>query len=228
MKPMRSIIIDDEPLAHNVILKYAEDISDLMIVDQFYLAMDSYEVLMSKNVDVVFLDINMPKLKGLDFLRTINDRPEIIITSAYEEYALEGFELQVADYLVKPIRFERFLKAIHVVRDRLSSKKTSSENDHIYVKVDKKQIRIDLSDVAYLESYGNYVKLWMKDSFHLTPGTMTSFEERLSDSFLRIHKSYIVNKKQIKSIEGNSVHMSNGNMISFGKNYRHLLKGILG
>lgn len=222
MKILKAIIIDDEPLAHNVILKYASDIPFLEIVGQFYVATEAYTILNKQEIDIMFLDINMPVIKGLDFLRTLETKPAVIITSAYEEYALEGFELQVSDYLLKPFRFERFLKAVNLVRSKPENKEQSSK--HIFIKVDKKQIQLNLSEIQYLESYGNYVKVYTENQFYLTPRTLTSFEEELDSHFQRIHKSFIVQKSFIKHVEGNLITVKNGNTITIGKSYRSLVK----
>ena len=225
MNTLKAIIIDDEPLAHNVILKYASDIPFLEIVGQFYLATEAYHILNEGKIDLMLLDINMPVISGLDFLRTLDNKPEVIITSAYEEYALEGFELQVTDYLLKPFRFERFLKAVNQVRSKWQKRKDT--NHQIFIKVDRKQIQLNVSDIQYLESYGNYVKVWVEGQFYLTPRTLTSFEEELDSHFQRIHKSYIVQNSYIKHIEGNMITMQNGNVISVGKSYRSLIKDLI-
>ena len=224
MNTLRAIIVDDEPLAHNVILKYVSDIPFLEVVGQFYLATEAYSILTEQNIDLIILDINMPVIKGLDFLRTLENKPAAIITSAYEEYALEGFELQVTDYLLKPFRFERFLKAVNLVRAK-TQKSTKSEN-HIFIKVDKRQIQLNLADIQYLESYGNYVKVWTEDQFYLTPRTLTSFEEELDSNFQQIHKSYIVQKSYIKHVEGNMITVQNGNVITIGKSYRGVVRDL--
>lgn len=225
MKAIRAIIIDDEPLAHKVILKYAEDIPYLEIVGQVYLATDAYGLVSDQSIDLIFLDIDMPILKGLDFLRTLDRKPHVIVTSAHEQYALEGFELQVTDYLLKPFRFDRFLKAVHLVTSDQPSKSSSSQ-EHIFIKVDKKQIQVDLSTIQYLESYGNYVKVWIENDYHLTPRTLSSFVELLDHRFQQIHKSYVIQKSYIQYIEGNVVLMKNGNEVTVGKSYRNLIKGM--
>lgn len=218
MSNIKAIIIDDEPLAHKVILKYAESIPFLDIVGQCYLATEAYPILSTQKIDLIFLDINMPVIQGLDFLRTLQTKPAIILTTAYEEFALEGFELQVVDYLLKPFRLDRFLKAVNVVRANTIN--VSQSIEHIFIKVDKKQIQIKLSTIQYLESYGNYVKVWIDNEFHLTARTLTSFEVELGEEFYRIHKSFIVQKSYIDYVEGNMMIMKNGNTVTIGKNYR--------
>lgn len=209
--------------------KYAQEVPFLEITGQCYKATEAYVYLEQETVDLIFLDINLPRLKGLDFLRTLERPPRIIITSAYEEYALEGYELRVTDYLLKPFSFERFLRAISTVRPG-SSKiiapatgprvTTGEQVDYLFVKVDKKHLRIPFTDILYLESYGNYVKIWVGTSLHLTPRTLTGFAEELPANFFRIHKSFIVNKQHIDYVEGAMVVMKNGQTLPVDKNFR--------
>jgi len=237
---LRALIIDDEPLAHKVILEYAKDAPSLEIVGQCYLATEALKVLREKEVDLLFLDINMPKLKGLDFLRTLSKKPLVIITSAYQEYALESFELDVCDYLLKPFRFDRFLKAINKAQELFALKNTNQathysstntqeqENQQIFIKSDKRLININLSDIYYLESYGNYVKVWTEKEYILTPRTLSSFVAQLPDTdFMQVHKSFIINRKFIDYTEGNMVKMKNENTVAIGKNYRTKFKRFL-
>ena len=224
---LRALIIDDEPLAHKIILQYASDISSVEIVGQCHLATEALTFLSNQAVDLIFLDINMPKLKGLDFLRTLSRKPLVIITSAYEEYALESFELDVCDYLLKPFRFDRFLKAVNkaVEIHRLKNGVGEKTENHLFIKSEKKQIQINKEEIVYLESYGNYVKVWLKDQFHLTPRTLSSFELELpQNSFFKIHKSFIINIKQIDYVEGNAVVMKNKKLLPIGKNQRQAFK----
>ncbi len=231
MNTINAIIIDDEPLAHTVIVAYAKEVSFLEIKSQCYKAMDAYEVLKREHVDLIFLDINMPKMTGLDFLRTLENAPQVIITSAYEEYALQGFELQVADYLLKPFRKDRFLKALNIVKERLEQKEQLDLNNElsqikkISLKVDKKILQVDVSSIQYIESYGNYVKVWIDNKFHLTPRTLSSFETELAASnFLKIHKSFIVQKRHIEYLDGNNLKMKNENILPIGKTHKKKLR----
>ena len=239
--PLRTLILDDEPLAHKVILEYAKDMPLLEIVGQCYLATEAMLFLKQQEVDLLFLDINMPKLKGLDFLRTLKQPPIVIITSAYQEYALESFELDVCDYLLKPFRFDRFIKAVDKAYELFQLKeqraiatpisapvKKTTETQQIFIKADKRLINIAISEIYYLESYGNYVKVWLLDTFHLTPRTLSSFEEQLPQSdFFRIHKSFIINRPFIDYVEGNFVLMKNGKQLAIGKNHRSAFKAFL-
>ncbi|NRB46580.1 MAG: response regulator transcription factor [Saprospiraceae bacterium] len=236
---LRALIIDDEPLAHKIILEYASATPYLDIVGQCHLATEALVFMQQQEVDLIFLDIQMPKLKGLDFLRTLARPPAVIITSAYEEYALESFELAVCDYLLKPFRFDRFLKAVNRVLELKqlqtptttptidSSAPSLTEPERLFIKSEKRMIQLNIPDIHYLESYGNYVKVWLANEFHLTPRTLSSFEEQMPTDFHRIHKSYIINKKQIDYIEGNQVMMKNKKQIPVGKNHRQDIKGLI-
>lgn len=227
MKTLRALIVDDEPLAHKVILQYAAELPFLEIVGQCYKATEAYSHLEEGSIDLLFLDINMPRLKGLDFLRTLANPPQVIITSAYEAYALEGYELRVTDYLLKPFRFERFLKAINAARQAhpedalpLNTDTGSQAQDRLFVKVDKRHLQLRFTDIHYLESYGNYVKIWTAKDCHLTARTLTSFEAELPEDFARVHKSFILCKSEIDYVEGALIALRSGKAIPVGKNYR--------
>lgn len=237
---LRCLIIDDEPLAHEVILEYSKDVPFLEICGQCYRATEAFELLNKTEIDLIFLDIRMPKLNGLDFLRALQRKPLVIITSAFEEYALESFDLAVCDYLLKPFRFDRFLKAAiralesHDLRNsthQLSATPilaSPKEDEQISIKSDKKHVLIKLSELQYLESLGNYVKVWMDTNFLLTPRTMNSFEEQLPpDTFVRIHKSFILNKKFVHYMEGNMILLKNGKQVPIGKKYKPIIKQLL-
>ncbi|MDW3645596.1 MAG: LytTR family DNA-binding domain-containing protein [Bacteroidia bacterium] len=235
---LRTLIIDDEPLAHDIILKYMEDVPFLELAGQFHLATDALSFLHQNSVDLIFLDIQMPKLSGLDFLKTLREPPIIIISSAYAEYAVESFELDVCDYLLKPFRFDRFLKAtnkaLSLKRMQEQSQQSpepknisqkAEENHQIFIKADKRFIQLETSDIYYLESYGNYVKVWMKEKFHLTSRTLSSFEDQLNTRFfIRIHKSYLINRLWVDFLEGNRLMLKNGVELPIGKNHKQHFK----
>lgn len=232
---LRCIIIDDEPLAHDVILTHLEDISFLECVGRCYRATDALDFLSKNQVDLIFLDIRMPKLNGLDFIKTLNHKPIIIITSAFEEYAVESFDLDVCDYLLKPFRFDRLLKAANRALAIYQQKNHSNlfkvdtnaaiEEDYLSIKADKRIILVKLNEIHYLESLGNYVKVWKDKEFLLTPRTLTSFEAQLpAAQFIRIHKSYIVHKRFMNYLEGNMIILKNGTQLPVGKNYKGVAK----
>jgi len=240
---LRCLIVDDEPLAHDVILRYMADTPFLEKAGQCYLATEAIAFLNTHPVDLIFLDIQMPKLSGLNFLRTLKHPPLVIITSAHEEYALESFELQVCDYLLKPFRFDRFLKAANralslftlqhgnaIATPAPAPAKTDSAAGAtpLYVKADRKLIQLQPEQLYYLESLGNYVKVWDDKKYLLTQRTLSSFEEQLpADIFVRIHKSYIINRRHVQYIEGNIIRLTNGKELPLGKNYRHVIKQLL-
>jgi len=235
---MNYLIIDDEPLAHRVIEKFANELSWLQKVGNAYDAFEGFEILNTKAVDLIFLDINMPKLKGLDFLRTLANPPIIIITSAYREYALEGFELNVCDYLLKPFSFERFLAAVNkglalqkadntTINKIASTKISPLTTEKIFIKGDRKYHQIALSDICYLESYGSYVKIYLVDQMILTHETTTHFEKMLPKSaFLRVHKSFIVAIPKIETIEGNQLKIGD-KLIPIGNFYKKEVKQLI-
>jgi DNA-binding LytR/AlgR family response regulator len=235
---LRCLIIDDEPLAHDIILAYINDVPFLTNIGHCYRATEALDFLNNHEIDLIFLDIRMPKLSGLDFLRTLQHKPLVVITSAYEEYALESFDLAVCDYLLKPFRFDRFLKAVNRAQEVYNLKnpvekpvnmlqKEGVATDKIAIKADKKHILLSLDEILYLESLGNYVKVWKDDGFLLTPRTLTSFEEQLPSTFVRIHKSFILNKKYVNYLEGNMAFLKNEQQIPVGKNYKATIKQIL-
>lgn len=239
---LKAVIVDDEPLAHEVIEGFLAEVPFIELVGRCYAATEAIDLLGRMAVDVVFLDIQMPKLKGTDFLRIIEQRPLTIITSAHAEYAVEGFELDVCDYLVKPFRFARFLKAVNKVRQRAQTRQPAAvdappptpaqtaadaEPSHLFIKVDKKLIQVALADIDYLEAYGNYVKVWLGEQHLLTARTLSSFETQLcGGAFVRIHKSYLVQRRHIRYLEAGVVVMRNGAQLPLGKNYKNLNKSL--
>ncbi len=235
---LRCLIVDDEPLAHEVIVAYAKDIPFIEIVAHCYRATEALDFLSKQEVDLIFLDIRMPKLNGLDFLRALQHKPQVIITSAYEEYALASFDLAVCDYLLKPFKLERFLMAVNRALTFQQLKKqsgspietidTAQQNAQISIKVDKKHVLLQLDEIQFLESLGNYVKVWKTNGFLLTPRTLGSFEDELpAQMFARIHKSFIVNKKEVDYFEGNSIILKSQQQVPIGKNYKPLIRQLL-
>lgn len=242
---MRCLIIDDEPLAHKIISNYCDNLSFLEIVKKCHSAFEAINYLNENEVDLIFLDINMPKLKGLDFLRALRNPPLIIITTAYQEYAMEGYELSILDYLLKPFSFERFLKAVNKAVDQnkllqasIKPKKstqelinTSTENitqESIFIKGDKKIHQVQLHTILYLESIGSYVKIHLENETIITLDRLTNFENTLpSNLFLRIHRSYIIAINKINTIEGNRIKI-NEIEISIGQTYKSNISKLYG
>lgn len=240
---IKAIIIDDEPLAQRVIEKYAEDVPSIEIIAKCSNAIEAQEILNNDDIDLMFLDINMPKMTGITFLKTLKKAPLVIITTAYSEYAIEGYELDVIDYLKKPFPFERFFKSIQKVQERLKEKETkvtivekiietqpSNVSEHpkfIFIKSNKKSYKVNIEDIYYIEALGDYIKVHTKDQTLITYLSMKKIEAQLpNDSFVRMHKSFIVNIHKIKSIEGNMVEIKN-EKITIGSNYKQAFQDLI-
>jgi DNA-binding LytR/AlgR family response regulator len=220
---LNCLIVDDEPLAHNVIIEYAKDVDYLSITGQAYLPTVAMQLLKEQTIDLIFLDIQMPRLNGLEMLRLIEDKPEVIITSAYEEYALESYDLQVCDYLLKPFRFDRFLQATEkaLQNHKLRSKPFAAQSDKLLIKVDKKLMNVSGDEIIYIKSYGNYVKVHTEHQCLVTARTLSSFIDELSSGdFCQIHKSYLINKHHMRYVEGNEVTMIKDIKLPISKNYK--------
>lgn len=228
---IRAIIVDDEPLALDVLETYINQIPEIELVKKCENAFEANEILKTNSIDLMFLDIQMPQLSGIDFLKTIATPPCVILTTAYPDYAVEGFELNVTDYLLKPISLERFLKAVNKVSEKLSSKKVEHENSSFdgadaffFVKADKKLVKINFDDILYIEGLKDYVIIRQENGRVITLQTMKSLEDRLPvHKFKRVHRSYIVNIKKITAILGNMVELMEAGKIKqlpIGKNYR--------
>ncbi len=225
MKQLQCLIADDEPIARQILEGYINDVPQLTLVASCKNAFEVIEMLEQESIDLLFLDINMPKLSGLSLLKTMQRGPQVIITTAYPEYAVEGFELSVTDYLLKPFSLERFLQAVLKVQKEdgalpetaINSKEHAAKT--IFVKSDKKILRLDLDAITHVEAYGNYIKVY-EHHMVLTPQTLSEFLERLPQHFLRIHKSFAINFDQLKLIDGNQVLLQNDMKIPIGKSYR--------
>lgn len=209
---IRTIIVEDEPLAREGLKSYIREIDSLELCAVCENALDANEVLKEEKPDLMFLDIQMPKITGIDFLKSLQSPPMVILTTAYPNYALQGFELDVVDYLVKPYPFDRFLKAVNKAKDlyhlKQHPKEYPSTKDAIFLKVDNILKRVILNDIIYIEGMENYVALHTREGRMITLMTMKSMEETLpSENFLRVHKTYIISKNHVKGIEGNEIDM---------------------
>jgi len=233
------IIVDDEPLAQDVLETHIQKVPELNLIRKCSNALEANDALRNNSIDLMFLDIQMPQLTGIDFLRTLRNPPLVIFTTAYPNYAVEGFELNALDYLLKPISLERFVKATNKAIDQLTLKKGSSTAaeapkdgaDFFFVKADKKLIKVNYADIIYIEGLKDYVIIRMGNSRVITLQTMKSLEGKLpSDQFKRIHRSYIVGVKHIKAIVGNMVEITEKGQakhLPIGKNYREDLLAII-
>lgn len=203
MSPLNCIIIDDEPLAREGLSDYCQDITFLNVVGEFKNAMLANDFLLRHKVDLIFLDINMPQISGMEWLKTLNNSPLVIMTTAYPEYALESFEYEVIDYLVKPISFDRFLQGANKAY-RMSN--ITDEENVFFVKSDKVLKKVNVSEILYLEAMQNYVKIVTSDEIIVTHSTLKLLRSNLSEvSFVQTHKSFLVAREHIDEIVGNRI-----------------------
>ncbi len=229
------IIVDDEPLAQDVLETLISQMPQLNLVQKCNNAIEANNVLQKEDIDLMFLDIQMPQITGVDFLRSLTNPPEVIFTTAHNQYALEGFELNVIDYLMKPISMERFMKAVNKATEKIES--SSGENgaadgeDFIFVKSDKKLVKIKYDDIIYIEGLKDYVIIRMQEGRVITLQTMKSLEQKLPENlFKRIHRSYIVSIDKINAFVGNSIEVKEkgaAKLIPVGKNYKEELLVII-
>lgn len=225
---MNCIIVDDEPIARDLLKTYIEQIPYLVLVANCEDAFEAMQVINDKNIDLIILDINMPRLTGFEMLRSLKKYPSVIITSAYGEFALEGFELSVIDYLLKPFSFPRFVqateRAINKRPDATFPDQKKELEGFVMVKSDKKLAKILLKEIEYAEAYGNYIFIYrsMGDRI-MSKQTLTQFEEQLpKNMFIRIHKSYLLSLTAIKYLEGNQITL-NSRKLPIGKVFRESL-----
>lgn len=228
---IKCIIVDDEPMARDVIRRYIQKIPTLKLMGEFGNAIEATVFLQEQPVDMIFLDIKMPQLSGTEFVRSLRNVPKIIFTTAHKEFAHEGFELDVVDYLLKPIRFDRFLRAMNKAFPQkyqetethasIANEESRSAASFIYVRVDRKMVRVLLDDIQYVESDKDYVKIFTEKGFIITRQTITSIESMLPDSqFTRIHRSYIISLNKLKSFTAETVEIGNKEL-PIGKVYRN-------
>jgi DNA-binding LytR/AlgR family response regulator len=232
------LIVDDEPIAHRIIEKYCDHLPHLEKKGNCYNAFEALQFLNENEVNILFLDINMPKLSGFDFLKTISNPPKIIVTTAYKEFALEGYELNISDYLLKPFSFERFVKAVNktianttVTQESMSKTVITNgktESKSFFLKGDKKYHQVHLKAVLFIEAYGHYTKVYLENEMILSHEKISAFEEFLpKDEFIRTHKSFIVAKTKINQIEGYRI-LINQHKIPVGQTYKSNMNTLFG
>ncbi len=233
------VILDDEQAAINVLANYIERTPYLELSATFQNPFEALEKMAIDSPDILFLDIHMPQLSGLDFIKLVKGKTKVILTTAYNQYALEGYELDAVDYLLKPIPFDRFLRAVQKVRDyatphnnqspppvnqALAAAPTSAPlpvPDHVFVKVDGKLMKVRFDEILYIEGLGNYVSIYLLNSKLVTLSTMKEMEENLPDSsFMRIHRSYIIAIDKVEFVEGNQVFFNPKMAVVLGETYR--------
>ncbi|TDB62800.1 LytR/AlgR family response regulator transcription factor [Arundinibacter roseus] len=224
-KRLSCLIVDDEAPAHQVIKSHIGKLNRFEIAAHCYTGLEAYQFLEKQPVDVLFLDIDMPELTGPELLRSLKIRPAVVFTTAYAEFGVESYELNVIDYLLKPIRFERFLQAAHKLATHFSHKPDPIVPTHISVKADGMTHRVLLSDIQYVEGLGNYLKIYIDTRPLIVLETMQNAEQRLSvGPFCRIHKSFIVNLGHISRILPGEILLNTGTRLPIGRRYAALLE----
>ena len=231
---IKYIIVDDESVAHDIIRKYCSMLPSMQIMQDCYDAFEAIEYLNNNSVDLIFLDLNMPKLKGFEFLKTLPDQPKVIVTTAHKEYALEGYELNIVDYLLKPFSFERFLKAINKACTDTSKTVTITQNEvsdpkpgRIFLRSNNKYIQVVLDDILFVEASGNYIKIVLKEEIITIRGKLSSIMELIpAEGFVQVHRSFMVVQKHIRSIEGNQIFIGDYT-VPIGKFFKGELDSLL-
>lgn len=235
MEKYNCIIVEDEPLAVEVLEDYIRQVPFLELKAVCADALYAMEVLQKGKIDVAFLDIHLPRIKGLDFLKTLKNPPQVIITSAYREYALESYELNVVDYLLKPVNFNRFLMAVNKLRIQPNGEilfpqqpAPAAGRPHLFVNVNKKRVKVHLDDILYIESKKEYINIVTKGKSYLTKFQLGELEEQLAhNNFIRVHRSFIVPKAKIDAYSATEVEIA-GQQIPIGRIYKEFVIGQLG
>ncbi|MBG6130846.1 DNA-binding LytR/AlgR family response regulator [Aquimarina sp. EL_43] len=228
----KCLIIDDEKLARGLIKTHLSQLEDFELVASCGSAIEASMILQKETIDLLFLDIEMPVLKGTDFFKNLVHKPKVIFTTAYRDYAVEGFELNAVDYILKPITFQRFFNAIEKFRtlQRVSSSEPVSTPENkdafIYIRKDRKQVKVYLDAILYIESLKDYVKIHLEKENHITKSSISAFEEKLDERFIRVHRSYIINKDKIAAYTKNDIEIGNIE-IPIGENFRNNLASFL-
>jgi two-component system LytT family response regulator len=221
---IKCVLIDDEPLAIKVLQNYFANFTDFEVIATFSNSLEALDFINSTTVDAVFLDINMPMMTGFELISLIENKTKVIITTAFREFAAESYDLDVLDYLVKPIPLPRFIKCINKITTEYNLKnnikvETTKGDSHIFIKVDKKMMKINIEEILFVEGMKEYIKVVTPDKTYITHKSLTSLSEELpADRFLRIHKSYVIALNKVKSIEGNRIQIQSYT-IPIGRNY---------
>jgi len=211
--PIKCIVIEDEPLALKKLVSFINKIDYLSICRSFDNAIEAISYLKTNTVDIIFLDIQMEDFSGIQFLESVKQRPKVIVTTAYDKYAIQGYELDVADYLLKPITFERFVQSVEKVSNSISSNLNKRASDFIFVKTEYRHEKINISDIFYIQGMSEYLRIVTKDKKIMTLQNFKTIQDTLpKDLFVRVHKSYIIAIDKIESIERNRIKIKDLNI----------------
>ncbi len=222
---MNCIIIEDQAPAQRILKKYIQDIGSLQLKATFSDAIQAMDFLKNNEIDLIFLDIHLPKISGIDFLKTLPNPPNIILTTAFPDYALESYEFNVSDYLLKPFSFQRFIKAVSKVPSKNTISQTQSTAEktrkEIFIKSGYEHIKITIENILYIKSDADYTELFLPQKKYLSSEPLRYWLENLnSNQFIRIHKSYIINTSKIEKIAGNQIYLNEGKVIPIGRAYK--------
>lgn len=225
---MTCIIIEDQPPAQRILKKYIEDIGSLALKAVFTNAIQAIDFLATEKIDLVFLDVHLPKISGIDFLKTLNNSPYIVLTTAFSDYALESYEFNVVDYLLKPFSFQRFVKAVNKVPKQLDLELVQQQSilqpkprKTLFIKSGYELLKIVIEDIWYIKSDTDYTEIWLHNKKHLSTEPLRHWEEELkTQQFIRIHKSYLLNSSKIEKIAGNRVFLDPHTSIPIGRAYK--------
>ncbi|MFV0143290.1 MULTISPECIES: LytR/AlgR family response regulator transcription factor [Empedobacter] len=223
MTKIKYIILDDEPLAVELLKKHASENENLIVSLATTEVFEAIDFLKNNKVDLIFTDIQMPELTGIQFMKILDHSQKFIVTTSYQDYALESFNFHVFDYLLKPITKDRFDSSVKKYVDFFQTTSTKNLSTYLFVKADGKQVKINFSDLIYIEGLKDYIRIHTKTEKILVLETMKSFEEKLPNHFKRIHRSYIINLDFLTSIDGNSVYL-NQKILPIGETYRKEMK----
>jgi two-component system LytT family response regulator len=224
----KCLIVDDEKLARGLIKTHLSQLDDFELIASCGSAIEASKILQEETIDLLFLDIEMPVLKGTDFFKNLIQKPKVIFTTAYRDYAIEGFELNAVDYILKPITFQRFFNAIEKfktlqrgnVSDPIKIPVLENKEAFIYVREDRKQVKVHLDSILYIESLKDYVKIHLEKKGHITKSSISAFEEKLDERFTRVHRSYIINRDKITAYTKNDIEIGKTE-VPIGENFRN-------
>lgn len=220
------IIIEDQPPAQRILQKFIKDVGTLNLIGTFSNALDALSFLQTNSVDLLFLDIHLPKISGMDFLKTLKNPPQVILTTAFSEYALESYEYNVVDYLLKPFSFQRFVQAVNksnaVLVEKTSEvmqEQPQTENT-FFIKLGYDLVKVSAEDILYLKSDADYTEIITKTKTHLSSDSLKHWKEALGNPFCQVHKSYIINTEHLQKISGNQLYLNNDIVVPIGRAYK--------
>lgn len=227
---MNCIIVEDQPPAQRILKKYIEDLGTLSLVGTFSDPLQAMEFLKSNSIDLMFLDIHLPKISGLEFLKSMTISPKVILTTAFAEFALESYELSVVDYLLKPFSFSRFVTAVNKVtmslREGSALPNSEAESSDFFIKVGYDHIKINPEDIDFIKSDGDYTEIHIGTKRYITQDTLKQWQEKLGEKhFIRIHKSYLLNSAKILKISSNQVVLKDSTQLPIGRTYKEAFEG---